>query len=56
MCYTSQSKAIPLAMQGKDLLVRAKTGSGKTIAYALPLLNIILGVNSGGRRTLWRRV
>lgn len=27
-----QEKAIPLAIEGKDLLIRAKTGSGKTAA------------------------
>jgi ATP-dependent RNA helicase DDX56/DBP9 len=37
-----QSKAIPLAMEGKDLLVRARTGSGKTAAFALPTLHKIL--------------
>ncbi|CAM9713100.1 unnamed protein product, partial [Choristocarpus tenellus] len=37
-----QSKCIPLALQGKDLLVRARTGSGKTAAFALPLLQKIL--------------
>eukprot|EP00639_Heterosigma_akashiwo_P016216 CAMPEP_0206397602 /NCGR_PEP_ID=MMETSP0294-20121207/23596_1 /ASSEMBLY_ACC=CAM_ASM_000327 /TAXON_ID=39354 /ORGANISM="Heterosigma akashiwo, Strain CCMP2393" /LENGTH=686 /DNA_ID=CAMNT_0053852791 /DNA_START=29 /DNA_END=2086 /DNA_ORIENTATION=- len=37
-----QSKSIPLALQGKDLLVRARTGSGKTAAYVLPALHKIL--------------
>ena len=37
-----QARVIPLAMQGKDLLVRARTGSGKTAAYALPMLQKIL--------------
>jgi ATP-dependent RNA helicase DDX56/DBP9 len=37
-----QSKAIPLALEGKDLLVRARTGSGKTAAFGLPLLHKIL--------------
>lgn len=49
-----QAEAVPLALRGKDLLVRAKTGSGKTIAYALPLLNAILGINTGGVRTCTR--
>lgn len=37
-----QSKCIPIIVQGKDVLVRAKTGSGKTIAFSLPILQKIL--------------
>ncbi|KAM9307309.1 putative ATP-dependent RNA helicase DDX56 [Pholidichthys leucotaenia] len=37
-----QEKAIPLALEGKDLLARARTGSGKTAAYALPVIQRIL--------------
>jgi ATP-dependent RNA helicase DDX56/DBP9 len=37
-----QSKAIPLAIQGRDVLARAKTGTGKTAAYLLPILQLIL--------------
>ena len=37
-----QSKAIPLALDGRDVLARAKTGSGKTAAYLLPVLHLIL--------------
>lgn len=37
-----QSEAIPLALSGKDVLARAKTGSGKTAAYLLPVLQAIL--------------
>ncbi|MCJ1374194.1 ATP-dependent DNA/RNA helicase [Loxospora ochrophaea] len=37
-----QSKAVPLALEGKDILARAKTGSGKTAAYVLPILETIL--------------
>jgi superfamily II DNA/RNA helicase len=33
-----QSAAIPAALQGRDVLGTAQTGSGKTIAFALPLL------------------
>lgn len=33
-----QSKTIPVALTGRDLLANAKTGSGKTAAFALPLL------------------
>ena len=37
-----QRKAIPLAIAGKDVLARAKTGSGKTAAYLLPVVHGIL--------------
>ncbi|KAG6023048.1 ATP-dependent DNA/RNA helicase [Claviceps citrina] len=37
-----QREAIPLALDGKDVLCRSKTGSGKTAAYVLPLLDGIL--------------
>nr|XP_035941127.1 probable ATP-dependent RNA helicase DDX56 isoform X3 [Halichoerus grypus] len=37
-----QEKAIPLALEGKDLLARARTGSGKTAAYAIPVLQLLL--------------
>lgn len=37
-----QSKVIPLALNGQDVLAKAKTGSGKTAAYLLPLLHAIL--------------
>ena len=38
-----QLAAIPLALQGKDLRVTAQTGSGKTAAFVLPMLNRLLG-------------
>ncbi|KAJ8060876.1 hypothetical protein OCU04_009957 [Sclerotinia nivalis] len=37
-----QNKAIPLTLEGRDILARAKTGSGKTAAYLLPILHSIL--------------
>lgn len=37
-----QSKTIPLALDGVDILAKAKTGSGKTAAYVLPVLQAIL--------------
>ncbi|EHK20912.1 uncharacterized protein TRIVIDRAFT_50536 [Trichoderma virens Gv29-8] len=33
-----QEQAIPLALQGKDILGAAKTGSGKTLAFLVPVL------------------
>ncbi len=36
-----QEKAIPVVLSGKDVIIRSKTGSGKTAAYLLPVLNAI---------------
>ncbi|KAK7536772.1 ATP-dependent RNA helicase dbp9 [Phyllosticta citribraziliensis] len=44
-----QAKAIPLALEGKDILARSKTGSGKTAAYVLPILQSILKRKSDPR-------
>lgn len=33
-----QAKVIPLVLEGKDVVATAQTGTGKTAAYALPLL------------------
>src|SRR5574344_1277394 len=34
-----QEKTIPDALQNKDLIAKAKTGSGKTVAFCLPIVN-----------------
>ncbi|KAH7922319.1 DEAD-domain-containing protein [Leucogyrophana mollusca] len=41
-----QAKAIPLALEGRDILARARTGSGKTAAYCIPIVQKILSVKS----------
>ena len=37
-----QAKSIPLALENRDILARARTGSGKTAAYCVPLVQKIL--------------
>ncbi|KAK6430171.1 ribosomal RNA processing protein [Oleoguttula sp. CCFEE 5521] len=37
-----QSESIPLALSGKDIIGLAETGSGKTAAFALPILQALL--------------
>lgn len=37
-----QAQAIPLVLQGHDLMAGAQTGTGKTAAFALPLLQKLL--------------
>ena len=34
-----QETAIPVLLQGKDAIVQAQTGTGKTLAFALPISN-----------------
>ena len=34
-----QSQAIPIALEGKDVLGTAQTGTGKTLAFTIPLIN-----------------
>ncbi len=36
-----QARAIPLIIQGKDLMAAAQTGTGKTGAFTLPLLELL---------------
>ncbi|MEY4429726.1 MAG: ATP-independent helicase DbpA, partial [Pseudomonadota bacterium] len=36
-----QAASLPLALAGHDLIAQAQTGSGKTVAFSLPLLNQI---------------
>ena len=35
---TIQSKALPVIMAGKDALIKSQTGSGKTMTYAIPIM------------------
>lgn len=37
-----QAQAIPLILQGKDVLAKARTGSGKTAAYGVPAVQKVL--------------
>lgn len=36
-----QQQAIPAVMKGKDLVAQAQTGTGKTVAFGLPILNMM---------------
>ena len=42
-----QEKAIPLALEGNDILAKARTGTGKSAAFALPILNGLLALKNG---------
>lgn len=43
-----QAAAIPKVLQGSDLIAIAQTGTGKTAAFVLPMLNRLIQQNRGG--------
>ena len=47
-----QADAIPPALEGRDVLACAMTGSGKTVAFLLPILNKLIGRPRGTTRAL----
>lgn len=47
-----QELAIPLILEGKDLIACAQTGTGKTAAFMLPLLDKIMNMPADGINTL----
>ena len=44
-----QTQAIPVILDGRDILARAQTGTGKTDAFALPLVEIMSRKTGNGR-------
>src|SRR6187402_3744109 len=47
-----QADAIPPAVEGRDVLACAMTGSGKTVAFLLPILNQLMTRPRGTTRAL----
>jgi len=47
-----QSSAIPAALTGKDLLATAQTGTGKTLAFLIPIAERLLQTRSAGIHAL----
>jgi ATP-dependent RNA helicase RhlE len=49
-----QEKAIPVVLRGVDLLARAQTGTGKTAAFGLPMIERLVASSAHGQRRLPR--
>ncbi len=51
---TIQQKSIPLILSGEDILGNAQTGTGKTAAFAVPIIQHLVGQghNPQGKRTI----
>ena len=47
-----QAQSIPAGMAGQDVLASAETGSGKTAAFLLPIMNQLLPMQRGATRAL----
>ena len=46
--FPIQALALPVALEGQDIIGQAKTGTGKTLGFALPLLMDTLGPGEEG--------
>ena len=47
-----QSKAIPVILSGRDLIAEARTGTGKTAGFALPVLQLLQSTASGSKKVI----
>lgn len=47
-----QAQAIPQVFNGRDVMAMAQTGTGKTAAFVLPILNRLVGSKSRRLRAL----
>ncbi|MFF1879830.1 DEAD/DEAH box helicase [Leifsonia sp. NPDC058230] len=52
--FPIQADTLPDTLAGRDVLGRGKTGSGKTIAFALPMVARLGGKLAGGKRRAGR--
>ena len=48
--FPIQEKTLPDSLSGRDVLGRGRTGSGKTVAFALPLVSRLAGLAPGSSR------
>ncbi|MFC7788253.1 DEAD/DEAH box helicase [Microbacterium sp. MAHUQ-60] len=53
--FPIQAATIPTILEGRDVLGRGRTGSGKTIAFGAPLVESVLSSQKGKRREFGRK-
>ncbi|MDP3949158.1 DEAD/DEAH box helicase, partial [Microbacterium sp.] len=53
--FAIQAATIPSILEGRDVLGRGRTGSGKTIAFGAPLVERVLKSQAGKRREYGRK-
>ena len=46
--FPIQSMTLPIALDGQDIIGQAKTGTGKTLGFGLPVLQHVLGPDDAG--------
>ena len=47
-CTQVQAQTLPLALEGKDLIAKAKTGTGKTVGFLLPTIERLARATARG--------
>ncbi|MGH3154302.1 MAG: DEAD/DEAH box helicase, partial [Streptosporangiaceae bacterium] len=50
--FPIQALTLPLALRGQDIIGQARTGTGKTLAFGIPLLEMVRGETPGKPRAL----
>src|ERR1700748_2028667 len=50
--FPIQALTLPLALRGQDIIGQARTGTGKTLAFGIPLLRLIEDTPAGAPRAL----
>ena len=50
--FPIQALSLPLALRGQDIIGQARTGTGKTLAFGIPLLELIQDGPKGAPRAL----
>jgi superfamily II DNA/RNA helicase len=47
--FPIQALTLPIALHGRDVIGQARTGTGKTLAFGIPLVQRLIGEPGGGR-------